>query len=86
MNRANHLRQTCEFNKAETLYNELINHTKDDPEIYWQLALCRYGVQYIKEPQINIMVPDCRRARYKSILCDDFFLKAIDRARLRVLL
>ncbi len=78
MNRANHLRQTCEFNKAETLYSELLNHTKDDPEIYWQLALCRYGVQYIKEPQINLMVPDCRRARYKSILCDDFFLKAID--------
>ncbi len=78
MNRGNHLRQMCEFNKAESLYNDLLNNTNNDPEIYWQLVLCRYGVKYTNEPQINLMVPDCRRARYKSIMCDTSFLKAME--------
>ncbi|MBR3759681.1 MAG: hypothetical protein IKK47_01625 [Ruminococcus sp.] len=77
-NRANHLRQQCEFNKATSLYEELLKHTDNDPEIYWQLTLCRYGIKYINESQINIMVPDCRRARYRSILCDPFFLMAMN--------
>ncbi len=77
-NRANHLRQQCEFNKAAALYEELLKHTDNEPEIYWQLTLCRYGVKYIKENEINIMVPDCRRARYRSVLCDPFFLKAMN--------
>lgn len=77
-NRANHLRQQCEFNKSASLYEELLKHIDNDPEIYWQLTLCRYGVKYINESQINIMVPDCRRARYRSILFDPFFLKAMN--------
>lgn len=77
MNRANHLRQQCEFNKASAVYEELLKRNESDPEIYWQLVLCRYGVKYTSTPQIDIMIPDCRRARYRSVLCDPFFLKAM---------
>ena len=77
LNKANHLRQQCEFNKASAICEDLLKHFNDDPEIYWQLTLCRYGVKYINNQDINIMVPDCRRARHRSVLCDPFFLKAM---------
>lgn len=80
LSRGNHLRQLCEFDKAAVIYEKLLKDIHNDPEIYWQLALCRYGILYVKEPQVNIMIPSCRRARYKSILCDSPFLEAMDRS------
>lgn len=77
-NRGNHLRQSCEFSKAAAVYKKLLAHIQNDPEIYWQLALCRYGVRYEKDRQIGFMIPQCQRARYKSILCDQSFLEAVN--------
>lgn len=78
LSRGNHLRQLCEFDRATAIYEKLLDHIHHDPEIYWQLALCRYGVRYVEEMQADIMIPECRRARYKSILCDPSFLEAVN--------
>lgn len=80
LNKGNHLRQICEFDKAASIYNKLLKDNHTDPEIYWQLALCRFGVKYIRDPHADIMVPECRRTRYKSILCDNSFIEASDRS------
>lgn len=80
LNRGNHLRQLCEFDKAAAIYKELLKHIQNDPEIYWQLVLCRYGVRYKPDRQIGFMIPECRQARYKSVLCDQSFLDAVNKS------
>lgn len=80
LNRGNHLRQLCEFDRAAAVYKELLGHIQNDPEIYWQLALCRYGIRYKADRQIGFMIPECRKARYKSILCDQSFLDAVNKS------
>lgn len=78
LNRGNHLRQLKEFDKAAAIYEKLLEHIHSDPEIYWQLVLCRYGITYVQEPQINMMIPECHRTRYKSVFCDAAFLEAMN--------
>lgn len=80
LNRGNHLRQICEFDKAAAIYKELLKHIQNDPEIYWQLVLCRYGIRYEADREIDFMTPKCRKVRYKSVLCDQAFLEAINKS------
>ncbi len=50
--RANHLRRNNEFDKAEALYEQILNEDSCDPEAYWSLVLCRYGIEYVKDVHI----------------------------------
>ena len=117
INRANHYRQNGEFDKAEKVYEELIEQEKEtkklpdkkdlkklserkdlsdeksvekaeekpeekedrsaDAELFWSLALCRYGIEYVTDPATKKRVPTCHRLQYKSILDDDDYLRAI---------
>ena len=43
-NRANTLRIKCEFDKAEKLYEKIIETDNTQYEAYWGLILCRYGI------------------------------------------
>lgn len=80
LNRGNHLRQIREFDKAADLYKNLLRHIHNDPEIYWQLVLCLYGVRYKSDQEIGFMIPECRKIRYKSVLCDKAFLEAVNKS------
>ena len=43
--RANHFRRSNEFDKAMSLYEQILNEDSADAEAYWSLVLCRYGIE-----------------------------------------
>ena len=60
-NHANELRQKCEFDKAEEVYDVVREMDDSDPEVYWGALLCRYGIEYVKDPGTSKRVPTCHR-------------------------
>ena len=75
--RADHYRRNNEFDKAAELYEEILNDDCTDPEVYWLLVLCTYGVEYVEDPASYRRVPTVHRASFTSILDDENYLAAI---------
>lgn len=116
INRANYFRQNGDFERAERIYEELIENLdaaanaaaaeqaknsdassetggiaeaqgealaaihKADAELFWSLALCRYGIEYVTDPATGRKIPTCRRVQYKNILDDDDYRRAVSHA------
>ena len=78
--RANHLRRNNEFDKAEALYEQLLNEDLTDPEAYWSLVLCRYGIEYVEDTRTKERVPTVNRAQMTSIFGDEDYKSAIANA------
>lgn len=74
-----YLRQN-EYDKAETIFNQLLALCPEDPEIYWDLVLCKYGVTFVQDPKTGKYVPTCNRTHYESILNDKNYQKVIQYA------
>ena len=79
-NRANTLRIKSEFDKAEKLYEKIIQTDPTQSEAYWGLILCKYGIEYVDDPATYKKIPTCHRASYDSIIADDDFKSALDHA------
>ena len=79
-NRANHFRQIFEFDKAIEIYERLLNNGCEDAELYWSLALCRYGIEYVDDPLTREKIPTCHRTQFTSILEDADYLIAVKNA------
>lgn len=71
-----YLRQN-EYNKAENIFNQLIALCPEDPEIYWDLVLCKYGVTFVKDPQTGKYIPTCNRTHFQSVFQDQNYQNAI---------
>lgn len=80
LNRANHFRQSCEFDRAMQIYEDVLSEVTNDPEVYWNIAICRYGIEYVKDPATSKMVPTCHRTQFSSILKDADYIQAITHA------
>lgn len=80
MNRANHFRRQCEFDRAIESYEKLLHSSEDDAEIYWSLALCKYGIEYVDDPLTGKKIPTCHRMQYTSILDDADYFSAVEKA------
>lgn len=78
-NRANHLRQNNEYDKAAALYEQLVGEDETDAEAYWALVLCRYGIEYVEEPS-GKRIPTVNRMQYMSILEDANYKSALQYA------
>ena len=78
--RAEHFRQINDYDKAVAAYEKLINASPDDAEAYWGLVLCRYGIEYVKDPPTGERIPTCHRVSYDSILADADYLAALENA------
>ena len=78
--RANHFRRNNEFDKAMSLYETILNEDPTDFEAYWSLVLCKYGVEYVKDPASQRYVPTINRAQYTSIYDDDNYKAALQYA------
>lgn len=76
--RANHFRRNNEFDKAEAIFETLLEDNDKDAESYWSLVLCRYGIQYVDDPLTLTKIPTVNRAQYISIFADEDFKKAIE--------
>ena len=79
-NRANTLRIKSEFDKAEKLYEKLIQADSTQSEAYWGLILCKYGIEYVDDPTTFKKIPTCHRTSYDSIIADADYKSALENA------
>ena len=75
--RANHFRRSNEYDKAESLYELILNENSKDAESYWSILLCKYGVEYVKDPKTKEYIPTCNRTQKTSILTDENYKQAL---------
>ncbi len=76
-NRANILRMKSEFDKAEQLYEKLVQNSPEDAEAHWGLILCKFGIEYVEDPQTFKRIPTCHRTSFDSIIADDDYKEAL---------
>lgn len=77
-NRANNLRLKCEFDKAEQVYEKILDLDNADAEAHWGLVLCKYGIEYVEDSKTNTKIPTCHRTLYDAVLTDIDYLAAIE--------
>lgn len=76
-NRANILRMKSEFDKAEQIYEKIIQADEVQAEAYWGLILCKFGIEYVEDPKTFKRVPTCHRTSFDSIIADDDYKTAM---------
>ena len=79
-NRGNHFRRIGEFDKALAVYERIIQEDEGNAEAHWCSALCRFGIEYVKDPTTGEYLPTCHRASYDSFLEDVDYLAALAHA------
>lgn len=79
-NRANILRMKSEFDKAEQMYEKIIQKDETQAEAYWGLILCKYGIEYVEDPTTFRRIPTCHRTSFESITADEDYKSAINYA------
>ena len=78
--RANHFRRNNEFDKAMSLYEQILSEDSTDAEAYWSLVLCRYGIEYVEDPTSHRHIPTINRTQYTSVFDDDNYKSALQYA------
>ncbi len=80
-NRANHYRRNSEFDNALKVYESILNEDNLSAEAYWGVVLCRYGIEYVEDPQRSCQrIPTCHRAQKVSIFSDVDYKQAVEYA------
>ena len=78
--RANRLRINCEFDKAGSVYESIIEEFPEEAEGYWGNLLCKYGIEYVDDPATGDKVPTCHRSSFESIMDDEDFEMVMENA------
>ena len=78
--RANERRRSSEFDEAMGIYENILAEDDSLAEAYWGIVLCRYGIEYVKDPQTHKMKPTCHRTILSSIFADTEYKKALEYA------
>ncbi len=78
--RANHFRRNNEYDKAMSIYEQILNEDSTDAESYWSIVLCKYGIEYVEDPATHKRVPTVNRAQFTSVVADEDYKKAIEYA------
>ena len=76
-NRANALRIKSDFDKAEKIYEKILESDDTQAEAYWGLILCRYGIEYVEDPVTLKRIPTCHRTSYDVVTADEDFKSAL---------
>ena len=76
--RAEEARRSGNYDKAISVYEEIINSDNGDPEAYWGLVLSTWGIEYVEDPLTKERKPTCHRVQFESILDDANFKKALE--------
>ncbi len=77
-NRGNHFRRIGEFDKALAIYENIVRENDADAEAHWCCALCRFGIEYVEDPNTYEFMPTCHRASFDSFLEDVDYLAALE--------
>ena len=75
-NRANYLRIAGEFDKAAAAYDTILLEDNKNAEAHWGVLLCRYGIEYVEDPQSRQRIPTCHRAQLESLAADPDYIAA----------
>ena len=75
--RANHFRRNNEYDKAMSIYEQILNEDTSDAEAYWSLVLCKYGIEYVEDPTSHKRIPTVHRTQTTSIFADEDYKSAI---------
>ena len=78
--RANRFRRSNDFDKAMSIYEQILNEDSTDAEAYWSIVLCRYGVEYVEDPASHRRIPTVNRAQFTSIFADEDYKAALQYA------
>lgn len=78
--RANHFRRNNEFDRAMSIYEQILNEDNTDAEAYWSLVLCRYGIEYVEDPSTHKRIPTVNRAQFTPIFADPDYKSALQYA------
>ena len=78
--RANRLRLACEFDKAAGIYESITADFPEEPEGYWGLVLCKYGITYRDDSATGKKAPVCNRASFDCVLDDGNYEQALENA------
>lgn len=76
--RADDLRRSGEFDRAMALYEQLAELDPTDPDIFWSITLCRFGVEYVEEPKSRKRVPTINRVQYRPFIEDKDYRRAVE--------
>ena len=79
-NRANNLRLKSEFDKAEQVYEKILEIDNGEAEAHWGIVLCKYGIEYVEDPKTFKRIPTCHRTSYEAITANADYLAAIENA------
>ena len=74
---ASHFRRNNEFDIAISVYQQILAEDSEDPEAYWGVVLCRYGIEYVKDPKTKNMLPTVNRTQLKPIFNDSDYILAL---------
>lgn len=77
-NRANHFRRINDFDKAQGIYEKILEVDNQNAEAHWCALLCRYGIEYVLDPTTTKRVPTMHRASFDNILNDVDYLAALE--------
>lgn len=75
--RANHFRWNNDFDKAMGIYEKILEENSNDSEAYWSLVLCRYGIEYVEDPDSHRRVPTINRSQFTSVFADGDYKAAL---------
>ena len=67
-NRGNHFRRAGEFDKALAVYERIVEQDDKNAEAHWCCALCRFGIEYVEDPESGEWFPTCHRLSFDSFL------------------
>lgn len=79
-NRANGLRMRSDFDKAEEVYEKIVEANPQDAEAYWGIVLCKYGIEYVEDPASGKRVPTCHRTLFEAVKASAEYQSAIQYA------
>lgn len=81
-NTANEYRKNNRFDRASDVYKSMVQEFPEEAEAYWGMVLCRYGIEYVKDPKTGKMMPTCHRTIPKSIFDDADYRLACEKSKI----
>lgn len=75
-NRANELRMEKKFDQSAAMFRECISQDPQDAEAHWNLLLCKFGIEYVKDSDGSYL-PTCNGIMYDPIMEDEDYLDAV---------
>ena len=77
-NRGNQFRRMGDFDRAVSVYEQIIQEDDSDAEAHWCCAISRFGIEYVEDPTTFEWMPTCHRLSFESFAEDIDYLAALE--------